>query len=79
MERGNRRFLCITGEGACARKSVVTQHQTPNTSFLIIISERGFDVVPNIDLTAGPIIHPTWTLLTVPLEVMEAHLMCLIP
>lgn len=79
MERGNRRFLCIAREGACARRSVVTQHQTPNTSFLIIISERGFDVVPKQTLLPWTTHPSNLDLLTVPLEVMEAHLMCLIP
>lgn len=72
-------MLCIAGEGAVASRSVI-QRQTPNMAFLMIVSEGDFDAVQKRSPSRpGPCTHPTWTLLTVPLEVMEAHLMCLIP
>lgn len=79
MEGRNRKLLCIAGEGAVASRSVI-RRQTPNMSFLMIVSEGDFDAVQKRRPSRpGPRTHPTWMLLTVPVEVMEAHLMCLIP
>lgn len=38
-------FLCISREEAIARRSVI-QHQIPNISFFVIISEEVLDAVP---------------------------------